>query len=65
MLRNPVDKDEANSFSGCSGLLWRLEAAVNRYFLLGQDEVHRDLMGENYSYIPSLDLDIHVGISKS
>lgn len=42
-----------------------LEEPVSGYFLLEQDEERRELLEENYLYIPSLDLDIHVGISES
>lgn len=42
-----------------------LEEPVSRYFLLEQDEERRELLEENYLYIPSLGLDIHVGISES
>lgn len=41
-----------------------LEEPVSGYFLLEQEE-HRELLEENYLYIPSLRLDIHVGISES
>lgn len=42
-----------------------LEEPVSGYFLLEQDEEHQELLEENYVYIPSLGLDIHVGIWES
>ena len=42
-----------------------LEEPVSGYFLLEQDEEHRELLEEKYLYIPSLGLDIHVGIWES
>lgn len=44
---------------------WELEEPVSEYFLLEQDEEHRELLEENYLYIPSLGLDIHVESSES
>lgn len=44
---------------------WKMEEPVSGYSLLGQDEERRELLEENYLYIPSLGLDIHVGISES
>lgn len=35
---------------------------ISGYFLLQQDEEHRECLEENYLYIPSLELDIHIGI---
>lgn len=39
-----------------------LEEPVSGYFLLKQDAEHREWLERNYIYIPSLELDIHVGI---
>lgn len=38
------------------------EEPVSGYFLFVQDGEHREVLEENYLYIPSLGLDIHAGI---
>lgn len=42
-----------------------LEEPACGYFLLVQDEEHRELLEESYIRVPSLGVDIHVGIWES
>lgn len=42
-----------------------LEEPVCGYFLLVRDEEHRELLEESYIHVPSLGVNIHVGIWES
>lgn len=42
-----------------------MEEPISAYFVFVQDEEHRELLEENFIRVPTLGLDIHVGIWES
>lgn len=41
------------------------EEAFSDFFVLVQDDEHRELLEENYIFVPELGIDIHIGIWES